>query len=404
MGEPDWSIAERVERVVANHVARATPRLALPWETSFFQGSRQTDFLPELPVAAVVPMPREVGVVSSTTTRRPLPLLEPRKRPRPKSWRENIEDARQVALHAWKALIAGFEAHSEVGRQMALAPDEEVSMTILSDALADKSTSTLKSRASALNGYWAWCQGKQIEPSPLVEASVYEYCKYCQAIGSAPTKVNSLRSAILFASHVLGWVVQRTLLDSRRIAGVAFSELQRLPPVKHREALEPSFILFLAKLTCSDEEGLEQRNLTGFYLFLVLTRARFSDGMSVAAEPAITQKGKWVEATVKEYKTSKARDRRGRDLPLVAPAMVRTLPWAQEWLACRSELGCRAGDGEPMLPLFVNQVKTSQMQKLTKDSANYYYKLSKRRLYPKRWMCPSMELIRVRGRHFIGLL
>ena len=256
-------------------------------------------------------------------------------------------------------LITGFEDHSEVGRQLSRAPDQEVKMTILSDALADKATSTLRSRATALNGFWSWCRTRGTDPSPMVEATVYEYCKYCQATGSAPTKVNSLRSAILFASHVLGWIVQKTLLDSRRIAGVAYSELQRLPPVKRREALEPGFVLHLAKITCSDVEEQQNRLIASFFLFLILTRARFSDGMSVKEEPVITQKGRWVEATVQEYKTSKAKGRRGRDLPLVAPARLGKLPWAEEWLACRESLGCKVGNGEPLLPLFVNGVKTT---------------------------------------------
>ena len=256
-------------------------------------------------------------------------------------------------------LISGFADHSEVGRQLSRAPDQEIKMTILSDALADKAMSTFRSRATALNGFWSWCKTRGTEPSPMVEATVYEYCKYCQVTGSAPTKVNSLRSAILFSSHVLGWIVQRSLLDSRRIAGVAYSELQRLPPVKLREALEPGFVLHLAKITCSDVEGQQNRLVAGFFLFLILTRARFSDGMSVKAEPVITQKGRWVEATVQEYKTSKAKGRRGRGLPLVAPARLGKLPWAEDWLTCRESLGCKVGNGEPLLPLFVNDVKTT---------------------------------------------
>ena len=56
----------------------------------------------------------------------PLPLFTSgvRKRPRPKSWRENLSSARQVAIKAWLSLIKGCEFDSVVGRQLLDAVDD----------------------------------------------------------------------------------------------------------------------------------------------------------------------------------------------------------------------------------------------------------------------------------------
>ena len=356
----DLDVVEQVGRVVAMHLPAARPLMPLPWETPFFASpDAGSSFLPDIPTAWSMPRQVEPAVENVGQSSLGVRVVEPWKRPRPKSWREHLDDSRQVALHAWMALISGYESHWEVGRQLGLAADREARMTILSDALAEKATSTLRSRASALNGFWVWCKSRGVEPSPLVEATVYEYCKYCQAEGSPPTKVSSLRSGIVFASHILGWVVQKSLLDSRRISGVAFTELQRLPPVRRREALEPSFLLFLARLVCSDDCQMEARLVAGFFLFMTPTRARFADAMSVHGEPWLTNKGRWIEAVVKNYKTSKARNRRGKELPLVAPTKLRTYGWAQEWLAVRESMACVAGNGEALLPLFVEGTKTT---------------------------------------------
>ena len=329
MGDESYrDVIERVTRLVDRHCRSAPPMLAQPWESGLLSGGFPAEFPPAIPVAVMPPRPPELGVTRPESDPTRARRVEPRKRPRPRAWREDMDHRRQVAIHAWMALFQGFEDHSEVGRQLAQAPDEDARYGILTDVFADKATSTLKARAGALNGFWMWTRSRGVAPSPLVEQVVYEYCKYCQSNGASPTRAQSLKVAIAFASQVLGWVVQKSLLDSRRIAGVAFTELQRLPPVHRKEPLPPAFVRYLAKLVGGDDASSEAKVIAGFFLFLALTRARFSDGMAVRSEPSMSGKGQWIEATVKDYKTSKVRDRRGKDLPLVALALVGNIPWA----------------------------------------------------------------------------
>ena len=87
--------------------------------------------------------------------------------------------------------------------------------------------------------------------------------------------------------------------------------------------------------------------VAGFLLFLVFTRARFADALRDKDEPVV--EGQWVRASVKEYKASKARDRRGRELPLAGPAKVAGLEWAASWLRVRNELGLKVSPLRPLL-------------------------------------------------------
>ena len=89
-------------------------------------------------------------------------------------------------------------------------------------------------------------------------------------------------------------------------------------------------------------------------MFLILTRARFSDAMSLAAEPSASSDGVWVEVATKNYKTSRAQGRQGRELPLLAPNVLHGICWGSAWLTARQATRCNAGDGD----LFIDGAKT----------------------------------------------
>eukprot|EP00971_Amphidinium_carterae_P346142 6487444-Amphidinium_carterae.1 len=111
-----------------------------------------------------------------------------------------------------------------------------------------------------------------------------------------------------------GTLNNRSLIDSKRVSGLVFSERQRLPEVDRKSPLPPRVIKFLLSYVVDHDKDKFDRVVAGFLLFLIFTRA-----------PAVL-----------EYKTSKARDRRGRELPLVAPASLKICgSWALEWLGVR---------------------------------------------------------------------
>ena len=165
--------------------------------------------------------------------------------------------------------------------------------------------------------------------------------------------------------------------------------------------------MFLARLVCGDEASDVTKIHAGFFLFPTLTRARFADGLAVASEPQLKPKKTWVEAMVKQYRTSKVKDKRGKDLPLVVPAALGNLPRAERWLEAREKAGCCASNGEPLQPLFANSVKT--VAAMTKAEANDTIRNFLKEARADGVLNPefdrtAMVHIRARERPFIGLL
>ena len=75
------------------------------------------------------------------------------------------------------------------------------------------------------------------------------------------------------------------------------------------------------------------RIASGYFLFLVFGRARYSDGQRVTTLK-IDSGGHFLEAEVKRSKSSMTLERKTRLLPIAAPALgITGCRWADEWLS-----------------------------------------------------------------------
>eukprot|EP00971_Amphidinium_carterae_P037745 742434-Amphidinium_carterae.1 len=73
--------------------------------------------------------------------------------------------------------------------------------------------------------------------------------------------------------------------------------------------------------------------MAGHVLFLTHTRARFADAQRVQGEPTISNG--WLCTRTNDYKTSQAKNRRGRALPLLAVAAGFEHAWGHAYLEAR---------------------------------------------------------------------
>ena len=149
---------------------------------------------------------------------------------------------------------------SLVGRQIAksLRGDEGAQPVeqILSDALAGKSLSTLRARASSLMAFGRWKKGLAWTPLatilPIAEEQAYAYVRELRELNAPRTKPGRFLEAVAFAFHMLGAEVDGTM-SSPRVKGAVV-----VPVVipKKKEPLTVKQIAFLENLAIDDSGQL----------------------------------------------------------------------------------------------------------------------------------------------------
>jgi hypothetical protein len=271
------------------------------------------------------------------------------KRGRRRNWQEEIQDERQLAVKTWLYIVQGNEMHSVLGRQMAKA-GRELRDEIIIDTFAAKATATLRARGTSMLQYLNWASVTGIPAFPLTEDRIYSYFCHARRSGVAATRLTRFRESLAFAKYTIGLDVGNEILESRRVAGAALLTMREKRPLKQRDTLPVEMVIRLERLVCNASFGIEERIVGGYMLFLLHTRCRWSDGMHVSEEP--TLEDLWLEARTAHYKTSSAKGRKGKWLPLVGYASgISGLPWAANWLQVRSAAGLRAGPKRPFMPL-----------------------------------------------------
>ena len=358
--DPPLSVppGEAVDRMI-QHLRPVPPRLMpFPWECdpvlrSIFEGPCGHDPLPRLeqfPMGSLVPVEASVpsDVAGSFSER----LLRA-KRLRTKPWCDVIEEDRQTSILAWVRLLEGQGQQNQLAEQLSRTSSLQDKMIVLQDVFAAKATSTLRVRALDLTKFVNWGKKVGADIDPVREEVAYAYCRHLIESKAAATSVKRFKEAIVFAKHLVNWNVDPEALSSRRIAGAALNSLSNLGPIKRSEPLPPGFLVYLGNLLTDDVSSVEEKYCASIFLFLVYTRSRFSDAQRIASEPKI-ERGHLV-AEVKNYKTARAKGRRGLALPVCAPALgLRKLAWAEAFLDLRRTIGVEGGPAVPFFPTLVD--------------------------------------------------
>ena len=234
---------------------------------------------------------------------------------------------------------------------MAKEKGKDGQLEILGDVLEEKATATIRMRALDFGRFIRWAESVGASSLDIAEALAYDYCRFLRASHSSSTSVKRFRESAMFAVHVFGWSASDGFCDSRRIAGVGVGMLKMLGPVRRAQPFDKNLLKFLELKLADENLGVAERFYAGMVLFLVYTRCLFTDAQRITLEPELD--GNYLRATLKEYKTSRARDRRGMALQLVAPAIAAYgTPWAQIFLDLRKRLQIVAGEASPFFVAF----------------------------------------------------
>eukprot|EP00971_Amphidinium_carterae_P180050 3571220-Amphidinium_carterae.2 len=90
--------------------------------------------------------------------------------------------------------------------------------------------------------------------------------------------------------------------------------------------------------------------MVGNLLFMIHTRSRFEDVQMISEEPTLGLGQGWIQAHVAEYKTSKARSRRGRTSPMLGFSEGLVGDWGMEYLRVRKDMKVKASKVHPFMP------------------------------------------------------
>ena len=274
-------------------------------------------------------------------------------------WETSVSYGRKAALKKWLSLMAIEPASWLVARRCMLSIQfGQGSLTeSLKDALADRATSTLHSRASPLLRYAKFCADAGFAPFPIQEGAVYAFVKASE--DSAPTFPRSFLISLSFSGHLLGLVGSADAVGSGRIRGAVSAHYVRRRKVRRRPPLTLVQISALVTVLRDEARSIHDRVAAGHFLFMVYGRLRYSDSQNVSSmrlDVVQTSSGLqgYLECTADHTKTSVSLQRKITALPVVIPLIGPTEePWVPIYLEVRKQAGL-PGEGDsiksPMLP------------------------------------------------------
>ena len=268
-------------------------------------------------------------------------------------WPVAQDRALAKALESWRIIIMDDLDGSLVGRQIAksLRGDEGAQPVeqILSDALAGKSLSTLRARASSLMAFGRWKKG--LDPSatilPIAEEQAYAYVRELRELNAPRTKPGRFLEAVAFAFHMLGAEVDGTM-SSPRVKGAVV-----VPVVipKKKEPLTVKQIAFLENLAIDDSGQLGI--FAGYCCMVLHMRLRWMDGQFCQQEPFLDLfEGKgFLECGLYHHKNAGRQKHSQRLLPAACNIPgITGQDWASTWLQHRELHGLSAQPGKPTMP------------------------------------------------------
>ena len=206
--------------------------------------------------------------------------------------------------------------------------------------------------------YVFYCKSSQQEAFSLVESVVYSYMLHEESKpGIAPTYLRSFVSSLAFCHSVMGLVGAKSIVESKRITGLAYKMYLTKRKTASRSPFKISEVRILESvLAGAHNRSWADRHAAGCFLFMIYARARFSDMMNVSslsleAHEIAGERFGYVEAEVTRSKTSYSLERRVRLLPMSATIKgISSFFWADEWVVVMEKAGIKVGPGKPLLP------------------------------------------------------
>eukprot|EP00435_Cladocopium_sp_Y103_P021672 s5678_g5.t1 len=268
-------------------------------------------------------------------------------------WPVAQDRALAKALESWRLLLMDNLEGSLVGRQISMAMrgvegTPAVEQTI-ADALAGKSVSTLRARASSLLAFGRWKKSLDVQSFifPISEEQAYAYVRELRELNAPRTKPSRFVEAVSFAYHMLGAEVDNAM-NSPRVKGAVAIPLV-LPSKKCP--------LTVAQVTCLERLAFEDEGALGIfagYTCMILhMRLRWMDGQFSQAEPFLDlfEGVGFLETELYHHKNAGRQRHAKRLLPAACniPGLA-GFDWASPWLQHRKQQGLSARPGYPTMP------------------------------------------------------
>ena len=358
---PVSGITSAYDRVLADATAASTGVYSgrLPWEVGcfrdIFKGPASTVAVPAakaLPIKEVsLPgdTPEESAVRTTPDGHVRPPIFSQVLKKAPKSLlgtRSSTE--REAVLRRWVLVLSHNLQGSAVGRYLESDPGNGIS--IVSDALGGKSTSTILKRVRFCARFIAWGDKHGYLVFPLRASIVVEFMR----VLDKPSQQGECMETVNFLIHVMGVDSQQNLardpLLQGLVRGAQFSERER----KQSRVLSVKEIEALEEALAGHSLNKIDRYAVGVFLFQVYSRARVSDIRSITKFDVdmIGSQG-YLEARTTDHKNRRKGTGLGMSLCLVAPASgLGKKPWALSFLEAARDVGIELENGHrgPLLP------------------------------------------------------
>ena len=258
---------------------------------------------------------------------------------RKKPWSKLQDEDRNLAVNKWLQIVLKNPMCIGVARNFFESKTLGFCSGSLSDSIAEcmatKATSTLHTRANHFLRYLTWAEKQGVIALPLTEPAVHHYFVLC-AGSVAPTAFRSFLSSVGFAKFVVGLNPADPVLLSGRVRGLAAQTYMEKRPLRQREPLLVGEVSRLEEIVTDEARARPDRVASGYFLFLVYGRARYSDGQRVV-RLKLSSCCKHLEAEVERSKSSMTLERKTRLLPITANAEgLKGMQWGRLWFVTYS--------------------------------------------------------------------
>ena len=370
-GSDDFDTLQFTMHARHTWLAQNTSTLKLPWD---FKMCDQFDLVQKScsnvmqTVGAMPPLPAVEGPADTSPDTQIYGRADPSFGTRAlqnahrRSWQEQLNYERRCAYRKWISIVAANPMAFEVARLQILSGPMEFAKgglaESISDALGNKSSSTLHARAGPLIRYLKFCSDRDMSAFPLEEHRIYDFVKSLE--DAAPSFPRSFMLSLSFATHVLGLLGGASVCSSKRIDGAVRVHFEKRSKVRQRPPLTVEQIKTLEQIVKNPKKSMYDRIMAGYFLMLVFGRLRFSDGQRITGMrlEVVHVDGKpigFLECAAERTKTSITLERKVRFLPIAVPVQCLTKPaWLPVWNELRADQGLmsseRPVDGFPVMP------------------------------------------------------
>ena len=303
--------------------------LKQPWETGFLTELEEapTDRVASLALDNTVADCSETAEAESLETE----VLEVH---------EVADDAdaeRDELIKEFEGWVRTSTTHNELRGHLAQTAGTTAERHVVSDALLERSTGTLRVRFSALRGL---AKATGLNPLDCGESVLYnEFCKLREA-GAAVSRAAGQLQACRLAAVVAETEYKRDILGSKRLVGAAYGPQDGVAR-QQKAGLTLKQLVALEKYIARADD-LVEKAVAGQVLFCVYSQSRWSDAQRLLEGPSFDVDGDGpgvVEAVAMHTKGQKGLKRLRMTTPIVALAFsVSGVRWWDHWRRARLTL------------------------------------------------------------------